>query len=129
MLCETLKRSIMLECDHMKKFVVVYRVPIETMEKWRKETPPEEMQKMGKELGENMMAWIEKNKASIVDIGNPLGKNTRMTSDGAKAVTNDLNAYVVIQAESADDVVAMFKDNPHWIIPTAYLDIMEVAHM
>lgn len=99
------------------------------MEKWRKETPPEEMQKQGKELGEKMAAWMKKNEKSIVDKGQPLGKNTRMTGDGAKAVTNDLNAYLVVEAESADDVVAMFKDNPHWIIPSAYLDIMEVPKM
>ena len=111
------------------KFVCIYRVPVETMQKWRTETSPEEMQKQGKELGEKMMAWIEKNKKSIVDMGNPLGKNTRMTAeDKFEAVTNDLNAYIVIEAESAEQVVETFKDNPHWIIPGGYLDIMEVVH-
>ncbi len=104
----------------------MYRVPVETMQKWRAETSPEEMQKQGMELGEKMMAWMEKNKGSIIDAGNPLGKNTRMTSEGLEAVSNDLNAYLVVEAESAEKVAEMFKDNPHWIVPTAYLDIMEI---
>jgi hypothetical protein len=99
------------------------------MEKWKKETPPEEMAKQGKEIGEKMSAWFAKNKASIVEAGNPLGKNTRMTSVGAQPMTNDLNFYNVVQAESIDDVVAMHKDSPHIEIPEAYLDIMEVPEI
>ncbi len=110
----------------MKKFVVIYRVPLDVMEKWRKETSPEEMQKQGKELGEKMAAWLAKNKAAIVDQGLPLGKNTRMTAEKLEAVSNDLNAYITVQADSAEKVSEMFKDNPHWIVPGAFLDIMEV---
>lgn len=112
----------------MKKFVVIYRVPVEVMEKWRKETPPEVMQQQGKELETKMYEWLEKNKASIVDQGLPLGKNTRMWSDKLEAVSNDLNAFIVVQADSAEAVSEMFKDNPHWIVPNGYLDIMEVPH-
>ena len=113
----------------MKKFVAIYRVPVETMQEWRKTTSPEEMMKQGKELGEKMMAWMQKNDKAIVDKGLPLGKNKRMTQGGLEEVSNDLNAYVVIEAESAEAVAEMFKDNPHWIIPGGYLDIMEVPHM
>lgn len=113
----------------MKKFVVMYRVPVEVMEKWKKETPPEEMKAQGEKLGKDMMAWFDKNKAAIVDQGNPLGKNTRMTSAGAQPQTNDLNFYNVIQAETVEDVIAMHKDSPHMAIPEAYLDIMEVPEM
>jgi len=113
----------------MKKFVAIYRVPIETMEEWKKNTSQEEMMKQGKELGEKMMAWMQKNDKAIVDKGLPLGKNMRMTSEGMKAVTNDLNAYVVVEAESAEAVAEMFKDNPHMEIPSSFLDIMEVPQM
>lgn len=111
----------------MKKFVCVYRVPVETMQKWRAETAPEVMQKQGKEIGEKMGAWIEKHKKSIVDMGNPLGKNKRLTAEGLTDMTNDLNAYIVVEAESAEDVAKMFKEgNPQFDIPTAYVDIMEI---
>lgn len=113
----------------MKKFVVMYRVPVGVMQKWREETPPEEMKAQGEKLGVDMMAWMKKNEKSIVDKGLPLGKNTRLDSTGAKAITNDLNYYSVIEAESVDNVVAMLKDNPHIQIPGGYLDVMEVPHM
>lgn len=113
----------------MKKFVVIYRVPVETMEEWKKTTPPEEMKKQGEELGQKMMAWTAKNEKSLVGKGMPLGKNMRLTSAGAQAVTNDLNYMCVVEAESAEAAVKMFKDNPHFAIPTSYVDIMEVPHM
>lgn len=113
----------------MKKFVVIYRVPVETMAEWKKTTSQEEMMKQGKELGEKMMAWTAKNEKAFVDKGMPLGKNKRMTSGGAKDEANDLNYMCVMQAESADEIAAMFKDNPHFDIPTSFVDIMEVPHM
>jgi len=113
----------------MKKFVVMYRVPVEVMEKWKKETPSEEMQKQGKELEAKMMAWLEAHKANMADHGTPLGKNTRMTSEGAKPETNDLNFFNIIQAESIDAVIALHEDSPHLTIPGAFLDIMEVPEM
>lgn len=113
----------------MKKFVVMYRVPVETMQEWKKTTSPEEMKAQGEKLGAEMTAWIKKNEKSIVDRGLPLGKNKRLSAEGAKDVTNDLNYYCVVEAESVEDVVEMFKDNPHTQIPSAFLDIMEVPHM
>jgi hypothetical protein len=113
----------------MKKFVVMYRVPVETMEEWKKTTSPEEMKAQGEKLGAEMMAWMQKNDKALVDKGLPLGKNTRLTAAGAQPVTNDLNYYQVVEAESVNAVVEMFKDNPHTQIPNAYLDIMEVSHM
>lgn len=111
------------------KFVAMYRVPVETMENWKKNTPPEEMQKQGKELAEKMMAWFAKNKAAFVGDMVALGKNTRMTKDGVEEISNDLNGFHIIEAENKEAVIAMFKDNPHFDIPTSYLDIMEVPHM
>lgn len=113
----------------MKKFVVMYRVPLEVMKEWKEKTPAEEMKAQNEKLEKEMFAWFDKNKANIVDQGNPLGKNTRMTGAEAKPETNDLNFYNVVQAESIDDVIAMHKDSPHLTIPGAFLDIMEVPEM
>ncbi|MDB5260638.1 MAG: hypothetical protein JWN37_869 [Candidatus Nomurabacteria bacterium] len=111
----------------MKKFVIIYRVPVETMEEWKKNTPPEKMKEQGEKLGADMMAWTEKHKASFVGEGLPLGKNTRVDATGAKPVTNDMNYMCIVQAESAEEVTEMFKENPHFAIPTSFIDIMEVS--
>ena len=107
----------------------MYRVPVETMQEWKTNTPPEEIQKQSKELGEKMMAWMEKHKASFVGEMVALGKNTRMNKEGAQPLSNDLNGFHIIEANSVEEVIEMFKDNPHFDIPTSYLDIMEVPHM
>lgn len=111
------------------QFVVIYRVPVETMNEWKATTSPEEMMKQGKELGDKMMAWTEKHKASFVGQGMPLGKNTRLTQEGATPLPNDLNYMQVVEAESKESVIEIFKDNPHFAIPTSFIDIMEVPHM
>lgn len=113
----------------MKKFVVMYRVPVEVLKRWREETPEAERKAQDEKLGKDMMEWINKHRNSIVDMGHPLGKNTRMTMSGAEPMTNDLNYYQIVEAESVEGVVAMFKDNPHIQTPDAFLDIMEVPHM
>lgn len=114
----------------MKKFVVIYRVPVSTMQGWMSSTTPEERIKQGKELGKHMMAWTEKYKASFVGEGLPLGKNTRMNKEGAHEESNDLNYMQVVEAESKEAVIEMFKDNPHIAtIPDSFIDIMEVPHM
>lgn len=112
----------------MKKFFCLYRVPVELAEKWKKETPPEEMKKIDAEIGEKMIAWLKKYDKEIVDKGLPLGKNTRLTVDGAQPVTNDLNYYCTIEAESIDDVVKIVKDGLY-LTPGAFIDIMEVPEM
>ena len=100
------------------------------MEEWKKNTSPEEMKKQGEKLGADMAAWIKKHENALIDKGLPLGKNTRLSAEGAKPVSNDLNYYQVLEAESIEAAVEMLKDNPHILaIPEAYLDIMEVPHM
>lgn len=106
----------------------MYRVPTDTMKQWTTGTPTEEMIAQGKQMEADMNAWMERSKAMMVDSGLPLGKNTRMTRDGVEQISNDLMMYHVVEAEKVEDVVAMFKDNPHFTIPTAYLDIMAVTH-
>lgn len=106
----------------------MYRVPVETMQEWMKNAQSEEMVAQGKQMEADMNAWFARNESKMLDKGLPLGKNTRMTKDGSEQISNDLMMYHVVEAEKVEDVVEMFKDNPHFTIPTAYLDIMAVTH-
>ena len=86
------------------------------------------MKKLDAEIGEKMMAWLKKYDKEIVDKGLPLGKNTRLTTEGATPVTNDLNYYCTIEAESIDAAIAIVKDGLY-LTPGAFIDIMEVPEM
>lgn len=105
----------------------MYRVPLETMNQWQTATPTEEMAAQGKKMEADMNAWLAKNESAFLDKGLPLGKNTRMTKDGIEHISNDLMMYHVVEAENVEAVQEMFKDNPHFTIPTAFLDIMAVT--
>lgn len=113
----------------MKKFIAIYRVPVETSEEWKKTTSPEEMKAQGEKLMAAMLAWTQKNEKSLVGQGTPLGKNKRVSKDGVQDVTNDLNYSCIVEAESHEAAAALFTDNPHFEIPTSFIDIMEIPHM
>lgn len=112
----------------MAKYFVLYRVPAATMETWQKETKPEEMKAQGAKLMKEMMAWLEAHKSSIVDRGQPLGKTKTVTNGGVKDARNDLNYYQIVEADSHEEAAKMFVDNPHFQIPTSFIDVMEIPH-
>ena len=68
-----------------------------------------------------------KNKASIVQIGGPLGKTKRISKAGIEDVRNNMGAFAVVQAESQEAAAAMFKGHPHFtIFPGEGVEVMEV---
>lgn len=113
----------------MNKYFILYRVPVETMQKWMAETPAEEMKAQGEKLGQDMQAWMATLGGAIIEKGQPLGKTKRVTKDGIADVKNDLNFYQIIEAESHDAAAQMVKDNPHFIIPDSFIDVMEIPQM
>ena len=114
----------------MKKFFVLYRVPVKTMEEWMKTTKPEEMKAQGAQLGKDMMAWMKKHEKSLLDKGQPLGKTKTVTAKGVTDSKNDLNYYCIVEAESHEEAAKLFADNPHiQTIPDSFLDIMEIPHI
>jgi hypothetical protein len=75
-------------------------------------------------------AWMAKNADKIVDPGAPLGKTLRASSDGISGMTNNLTAYVIVQAESHDAAAQLFDQHPHFaIFPGDSVEIMEVLPM
>jgi hypothetical protein len=69
--------------------------------------------------------WMTAHESSIIDKGLPLGKTKRVDANGITDTKNDLNWYLVIEAESHEAAAEMLSDNPHIkMIPTAYIEIM-----
>ena len=75
-------------------------------------------------------AWQNAHAGAIKDQGMPLGKTKRVTSGGMVAdVKNDLNYYIVLEAESHEAAAEIVKDNPHFMIPDSYVEVMEIPNM
>jgi len=111
------------------KYFALFCVPAGTMADWMAKVSPEERKKQSEQMMKDWGAWQEKHKAQIKDNGQPLGKTKRVTKGGASDIKNDLNYYIIFEADSHDKAVEMIKDNPHLQIPDSYVDVMEIPHM
>ncbi len=97
----------------MKKFVVIYHVPISAKEQMNSATP-EEMKK-GMEA---WMSWAQKCGSGLVDLGTPLGASQNITKSGSSETDGDIVAgYSILQAESMEEAKEMLKGHPHleWV--------------
>lgn len=78
---------------------------------------------------EGWMAWRDKNAASIVDQGAPLGKSLRVTTTEAAPMVNDLGSFTIFQAESQEALAAILKDHPHLRSAERFIEIVEMVPM
>jgi leucyl aminopeptidase (aminopeptidase T) len=75
-------------------------------------------------------AWAEKNQASIVEQGAPLGKTKQVTSKGIADIRNNMGAYTVVQADSQEAAAKLFQNHPHFtMFPGEGVDVMECLPM
>ena len=87
-------------------------------------TPEKQQESMGE-----WKAWMGANAASFADMGAPLGKNTRVTAEGVRDMSNEVGGYSIMQAESAEAVAEVLKGSPHFGMPGMYTEVMEVKSM
>ena len=60
--------------------------------------------------------WMARNEARIVDAGGPLGKTKKVSPTGVADVTNNIAAYVVVEAEDHEAAARLFEGHPHFTI-------------
>lgn len=74
--------------------------------------------------------WMDDHRASIVDVGGPLGITKRTDKNGVKDTHNEVGAYIVVEAESHDAAAKMFENHPHFtIFPGEWVETMEILPM
>lgn len=72
-------------------------------------------------------AWVAKNHAVLVEIGGPLGKTKKVSSQGIADISNHLAAFSVVRAESHEAAAKLFVGHPHFsIFPGDAVEIMPV---
>jgi hypothetical protein len=108
----------------MKKFMALYMAPAEAVAEMMKATP--EQMKQGMDA---WMAWGDKFKDSIVEMGSPLGKTMKVDTKGMSAMKNDITGYSIVEAESEDDAAEVFEDHPHLSMPGAHIEVIEFFPM
>ena len=109
----------------MKKFLVLYKAPIEEMQKMGTATP--EQQKAGMA---GWMEWMATHKADLVDGGAPVGKTKVISNEGVTDTKNDVGGYSITQAESHDEAMKIFVGSPHLShMNGATVEVMEIKEM
>ena len=110
----------------MKKFFALFSIPASVVDEWRKNTPPEKMKAASEEMMDAWKKWMTDHEKNLVAKGSPLGKTKRVTAKGVSDVRNDLNWYLILEAESHEAAAKMFADNPHLKIPESSVEVMEI---
>jgi hypothetical protein len=108
----------------MKKFFVLYKAPVEEFQKLMAGTG-----QGAKEITDEWTSWMKRHKDDLVDGGAPVGKTKDVTEDSVRDVKNDIGGYSIVQAESHDKAAEIFSDNPHFKVPRAHIEVMEIMPM
>jgi hypothetical protein len=93
----------------MKKFMAMYMAPAATIAEMMKATPADMKSGM-----DEWMKWSDANKKAITDMGAPLGKTKRVTSNGMADTKNEITGYTIVEADSFDAAAKIFKNHPHF---------------
>ena len=110
---------------YMKKFLVLYILPLATIDEMMKNSTPEDRKKGMDEW----VMWMNEHKSMLAEIGAPCGKNKRVSLGGVSDTRNDVGGYSIIQAESQDEAAKMLIGNPHLKMKGAYIEVMECMPM
>lgn len=97
-------------------------MPSAGMAEWMK-IPAEQRAKEEAAMKMQWDAWAVANSSAIIETAGA-GKTTRVTKAGSTDVGNDVMLYSLVQAETKEQVTAMFAQHPHLEIPGAWIDVM-----
>jgi hypothetical protein len=111
----------------MKKFFATFSIPAASIQEWVANVDEAARKEQTEKMMQEWQAWMTSHESSILDKGLPLGKTKRVTKEGIEDAKNDLNWYLVIEAESHEAAAEMFRNHPHLEIPSAYIEIMDAS--
>lgn len=91
----------------MGKYLAIYHGAANDEDK--KQTSAEKAQA----FMEAWATWAQHNKGALVDPGSPLYRKKVVTADNIEDIEDTKTGYTIIEAESHDDAVNIFKSHPH----------------
>ena len=113
--------------NEQKKFLVLFLIPVAVMDGWAKTDPTEKKAAEDKLKGE-WDAWMKERAAMILST-EAAGKTKRVTAAGVTDARNDIVLTSIVQADSHEAAAKAFEGHPHFQIPQASIEIMELRPM
>jgi hypothetical protein len=112
----------------MKKFLVLYLAPSAIISEWMQKPEAERKEADMKMRGE-WDTWMAAHAGMFVDRGGGAGKTVKVTAAGVENIKNDIMLYSMVEGDSYETVSKAFEGHPHFGIPQASIEIMEVKAM
>ena len=101
--------------------------PAATMQEWMQKPEEERKESEGK-MRADWDAWMASHASTVLNTI-ALGKTKRVTASGVEDARNDMMISSYAQGESLESVAAQYVGHPHFMIPGATIEIMEVRPM
>ena len=113
------------EAFKWKSLCFIYITPVSAEDQMMAATSPEDRQKGM----EPWLAWFNKYGAELVDAGTALGKGMHFNKTDSSKAQSHVAGYSIVQAENMDAVKAMITDHPHYMMPEASIEVLEMLPM
>jgi len=110
-----------------KRFLVLYHIPTHVMDEWLKTDEAERKKQENALMGE-WLIWMQKHAGMIISTESA-GKTKQINEEGISDVRNGIHMTSIVQADSLEAAAQMFKNHPHWAIPEASIQVMEIKAM
>ena len=110
-----------------KKFLVLYHIPAHVIEEWMK-IDEAERKRQENDMMQEWGKWMGKHGAMIIST-ETAGKTKLASASGIADYRNDIHMTSIVQADTHEAASQIFKDHPHWVIPEASIEIMELKPM
>jgi hypothetical protein len=78
---------------------------------------------------EPWLTWFKKCGKALVDGGTPLGNGIHFTKRGSSKGKTEVTGYSIVQAEDIDAVKALLANHPHFVLPKASIEVLEMMPM
>jgi hypothetical protein len=109
----------------MNKYLVLYLAPARVLDEWKK-TEPAKKKEAEEKMMQDWKAWMGSHTKLFAEPGAGVGKTKRVTAQGVADSRNDVMLYAIVSAESHDAAAKSFVGHPHFGIPEASIEIMEI---
>jgi hypothetical protein len=109
----------------MEKFFVTFSMPAATIQNWMASVDEATRKQQTGDMMQKWNEWLEQHASQVVDKGLPLGKTKRVSSQGITDTKNELNFYIIVEAESHEAAAELLRTHPQIaIIPETYIEVM-----
>ena len=71
----------------------------------------------------------EEENNRLLTMGNPLGNGMHFTKMGSSKGQTEVTGYTIVQAEDMEGMKAIIADHPHFMMPKASIEVLEIMPM